>query len=231
MLRHEIDKLFNEHRAEYERALLDRDPEWFERQADALRREDKRTPSQTDRARFDVAVAKELEILYYLERAMPFPDASTSEDHGGKLSAIERAEAERQDSLSEKERAQRERKQRAWLKREEPLPLTEAEKAQQRQKQVEAVSRYRAQKKPPEPAMLTPSGKRMKRMNVTAQEILASVCERLGSRNLPNGHLLVEDCRFENKERACEAIRDTARLHGLKLRDARMRDPLQRERK
>ncbi len=221
VLRDEIDKLFNEHRAEYERAVLGGDAEWFERQANALGWDDNRTDAQIGRARFDAAVARELEYIFLKERMIV--TASTPEERGEKLSAIERAEAKRQDSLSEKERAQRERNQKAWLERKESRPFTKAETAQQRKKQAEAVDRFRAQKKqtPSEPATLTPSGKRI---NLTAQEILA----RLKPCEVPNGHrthLMVEGCRFENAERACEAIRDLARLLGFELRDARRRNP------
>jgi hypothetical protein len=60
----EIDALWRDKAAGFERAVLDGDATWFERQAKAIRSGD--TRSETDKARdaFEAAVARELEMWF-----------------------------------------------------------------------------------------------------------------------------------------------------------------------
>ena len=65
----EIDSLWNTLSAQFERAVLDGDAEWFERQAKAIRWHDSRTESQKARARFNAEVLQRLETGFWSTRA------------------------------------------------------------------------------------------------------------------------------------------------------------------
>ena len=62
-----------------------------------------------------------------------------------------------------------------------------------------------------EDLMFTPAGK-------FTDAMASNIHKALEKHELPNGHLIVEGCRFENKERAMEAIHDIARRLHFELR-------------
>jgi hypothetical protein len=136
----EIDKLWNEWSAQCERALLNGDADWFERQADAIRWTDTRTPTQKQRAHFNAKVVRLLEHATWSTHAR---QGEHSED------------------------------------------LT-----------------------------LTPAGK-------FTDAMASDIYNALEKRELPNGHLLVEGCRFGDKGRVMEAIHDIERQLQFALRNWR----------
>jgi len=111
--------------AQFERAVLNRDAGWFERQAKAIRWNDRRTKSQKERAAFNRNV-----ILMFEQACV----------RQGK----------------------------------------------------------------PEDLMFTPAGK-------FTDQMASDVYKALENHELPNGHLIVEGCRFEKKTRTMDAIYDLAK--------------------
>jgi hypothetical protein len=61
----EIDSLWNTLSAQFERAVLDGDAEWFDRQAKAIRWHDSRTESKKARAHFNAEVIRRLEGAFW----------------------------------------------------------------------------------------------------------------------------------------------------------------------
>jgi hypothetical protein len=68
VLRDEIDSLWNAWSAQCERALLDRDADWFNRQARAIELGDRRTDAEKDRCRFEAEVVRLLTVECFPER-------------------------------------------------------------------------------------------------------------------------------------------------------------------
>ena len=122
--------------AQFERAVLNRDAGWFERQAKAIRWNDRRSKSQKERAAFN------RRVILLFEQAM-------------------------------------------WGT------------------YVREGSR--------EDLMFTPAGK-------FTDAMASDIYKALKKHELANGHLIVEGCRFENKERTMEAIHDLAKRLQFALR-------------
>jgi hypothetical protein len=122
--------------AQFERAVLNRDAGWFERQAKAIRWNDRRTKSQKERAAFN------RKVILLFEQAM----WGTYVREGNR-----------------------------------------------------------------EDLMFAPAGK-------FTDAMASDIYKALEKRELPNGHLIVKGCRFENKERTMEAIHDLAKRLQFALR-------------
>lgn len=185
--------------AEFEHAVLDGDAEWFERQANAVRRKDNRTDKQKDRDRFYAAVIREL----------------------GMASAWTQS----------KQRAEQEKNEQRWKEAQKNKqfeweqyrnsPEGRAANQQQRQAKWAALGQGQTAKPHVESATLEPAGKYA---DVTARQIYDSLPKEECPTEFPDGRerqphgIRVEGCYFENRERCCEAIRELAKLLGMKLR-------------
>ncbi len=69
----EINALWRDLSEQFERAVLNGDADWFERQAKAIRSGDTRSDDAIARDRFEAAVARELEMAFWEGRAAKQP--------------------------------------------------------------------------------------------------------------------------------------------------------------
>ncbi len=222
VLLNEIDALWRDLSAQFERAVLDGDADWFERQAKAIRSRDRRTDIEKARDRFEAAVARQLEWAYFQTRAAKQPHGErpvsfilpvTDEMLEEKRIEAELKESERRKRLAELDR---------YL-------MTPKGRADQVRKQRKAAKEFLRSETDPskgiEAATLEPAGKRT---GVTAQQVLDRLSvetvtrpdEIKGARGAiltqskQRNSVIVEGCHFKSTRRAREAIRRIARLHG-----------------
>jgi hypothetical protein len=157
----EIDSLWNTLSAQFERAVLDGDAEWFERQAKAIRWHDSRTESQKERAQFNAEVIRRFEGAFWSTRTKQTVKQE-DDDNAAALAndpaPIKFTEAMREAAHKEAERKEPERrKRRAALARYLNSPKG---KAEQRAKQrAAAVSKKKSPQRYEQAATLTPGGK------------------------------------------------------------------------
>ncbi|MDQ3253839.1 MAG: hypothetical protein M3R15_08025 [Acidobacteriota bacterium] len=199
----EINTLWRDLSEQFERAVLNGDAEWFERQAKAIISGDRRSDTQKARGRFEAAVAKELEFAFF----------GTRPEHQ------KRNSARREVSASDTGRHAEQSKGKAAT--------------QQARKQSAAVKRWLADQQKPktldiEDATLEPAGKRA---GITARQVLDRLTVKIETQpseiqGMGDGVLkqsgrpaiFVEGRKFESKRRACDAITKlAAQLYGWDL--------------
>ena len=209
--------------ARFERAVLSGDAlasDWLDRQLKALR-----SMQQQEKIQFNAKVVYLLEMAMYGTQAnqgrrgdQPKPKTNSELS---KLIAQRKAE---QAQLTPLERAERIRKRdaaakayEAWLNtpegRGEQDPIKRHEKffgsqpasrSQRAKQRAHAASLRRHRAHVQDDLTLTPAGK-------FTDARASDIFKALEKRKLPDGHLIVQGCRFENKDRVREAIRDLAR--------------------
>lgn len=206
VLRAEIDKLWRDIAAEFERSVLDANGDWFDRQAKAIRSGDRRSDTDKARGRFDAAVAKVLEMAFWRTRVEQQKRTRVEQQKCNSalraLSPSDTARKKAADAMSQSRRQ--------WM----------------------AVKQWRAEQQKPralhtEAATLEPAGKQT---GITAREVLEQLdvqtftrpSEIHGKRAAAlkpskRTYIVVEGCLFESKRRACDAITRIAKLHRLEL--------------
>ncbi len=196
VLLNEVDALWRDLSAQFERAVLDGDADWFERQAKAIQRKAGRDALN----QFEAAVAHKLEMFYWdYDRAMP----------------VSAAFRQQKDSSSSDAAANR--------RREKHMLLTGVVISQESLQKAAAREHQRnLKRKAPgrEDATLESAGKRT---GVTAQQVLDCFSSRTeGGRfyvRVRPGEGNFKEHNFQDSGGAREAIRRIARLNGYVMTD------------
>ncbi|MGI8435939.1 MAG: hypothetical protein ACR2NX_03415 [Chthoniobacterales bacterium] len=195
VLLNEVDALWRDLSAQFERAVLDGDADWFERQAKAIQRETRRDMLN----QFESEVAHILEIFSWYDRAMP----------------ISAAFRQQKDSSSSDAAANR--------RREKDMLLTGVVISQKSlQKAAARKWRRNLKRKAPgmEDATLESAGKRAP---VTAQQVLDCFSSRTEGKRfyvrVRPGEGNFKEHNFKDSRGAREAIRRIARLLGYVMTD------------
>lgn len=196
VLRDEIDALWRVLAAQFERAVINHDADWFERQAKAIEK-----GGMPQRVQFNTKVIDLLETEMWGTRAK------------------QRAKQEKNE---ERWKEAQKKQQIEW---EQYLDSPEGRTAGQGERQAKWASLVQSQKAKPriESATLTPAGEFI---DATAREFYEKLDkEECPTERQPHG-VKVEGTYFENRERCCEAIRKLAQKYlKMRLRKEQGKHP------